>query len=107
MRVLGCGMTQFATRWSSGADSNIGTVAHLRELLEEIVVEEISLKRLKRLPTEAAQPQFLARERTQLGTPDADVLEVETRVARALKRRRGGAKGGAGSRAASGRRHLR
>jgi DICT domain-containing protein len=73
-------MTQFATRWSSGADSNIGTVAHLRELLEEIIVEEISLKRLKHLPTEAAQPQFLARERTQLGTPDADVLEVESRA---------------------------
>ena len=101
MRVLGCGMTQFATRWSSSSDVRIGTVAHLRELLDEIITEEMSLKRLKRLPKEAAQPQFVQRAAgaTQLGTVDADILDVESRsffsaaelerkVELALKRRR-------------------
>eukprot|EP00966_Prymnesium_polylepis_P007183 165724-Prymnesium_polylepis.1 len=80
MRVLGCGMTQFATRWSSSADQRIGTVAHLREVLEEITFEEMTLRRQRRLPTEAAPPQFVTRERTQLGTADEDVLEVESRA---------------------------
>ena len=101
MRVIGCGMTQYSTRWSSSADVRIGTVAHLRELLDEIILEEISLKRLKRLPKEAAQPQFQERAAAakQLGTVDADVVEVESRaffsmaemerkVEQALKRRR-------------------
>eukprot|EP00966_Prymnesium_polylepis_P075915 1760491-Prymnesium_polylepis.1 len=56
MRVLGCGLTQFATRWSSSSNERIGTVEHLREVLDEIIVEEHALKRLKRLPTEAAPP---------------------------------------------------
>ena len=59
MRVLGCGMAQYATRWSSSSDVRVGTVEHLRELLDEIITEEMSLKRLKRLPKEAAQPQFV------------------------------------------------
>ena len=80
MRVLGCGMTQFATNWSSSSDATIGTVEHLRGVLEEIVIEERSLKRLKRLPKEAAQPQFITRERQQLGTADEDVLDVESRA---------------------------
>ena len=79
MRVIGCGMTQFATQWSSSKDARIGTVDHLRGVLDEIIVEERSLKRLKRLPTEAAQPQFAARERVQLGTVDEDVLDIESR----------------------------
>ena len=100
MRVLGCGMTQYTTRWSSSSDVRIGTVAHLRELLDEIITEEMALKRLKRLPREAAQPQFVQRAAgaTQLGTVDADVLDVEARaffsadelerkVGQALKRR--------------------
>ena len=48
MRVIGCGMTQFATRWSSSSDERIGTVKHLRDVFDEIIVEERSLKRLKR-----------------------------------------------------------
>ena len=80
MRVLGCGWTQFATRWSSSSDISIGTVEHLRELLDEIIMEERTLKRLKRLPTEAAHPQYLSRDSLQLGTPDEDVLEVESRA---------------------------
>mmetsp|Transcript_24056 Transcript_24056/g.59701 ORF Transcript_24056/g.59701 Transcript_24056/m.59701 type:complete len:566 (-) Transcript_24056:199-1896(-) len=78
MRVLGCGMNKFATKWSSSSDVRIGTVVHLREVLDEIIVEEKTLARLKRLPTEAALPNFGKGERTQLGTADEDVLEVET-----------------------------
>ena len=33
MRVLGLGWTEYATRWSSKADDQIGTVAHLHSLL--------------------------------------------------------------------------
>jgi hypothetical protein len=49
-------------------------------VLDEIIVEERALKRLKRLPTVAAPPQFLSKEMTQLGTADEDVLEVESRA---------------------------
>ena len=76
MRVLGLGWTQYATRWSSSADSRIGTVAHLQELLEEIICEEIVLRGRRQLPTEAAPPQSAWRDSAQLGTLDADALEV-------------------------------
>ena len=57
MRVLGLGWTlQFATRWSSQADSKIGTVKHLTLLLKEILAEEIALRIKRKLPTEAAPP---------------------------------------------------
>ena len=44
MRVLGLGWTEYATRWSSKADTRIGTVAHLQTLLEEIMLEERSAR---------------------------------------------------------------
>ena len=52
MRTVGLGWTQFATRWSSNKDAKVGTVAHLRSLLIEIIAEEIVLRRLGKLPTE-------------------------------------------------------
>ena len=80
MRVLGLGWTHYATRWSSNKDARIGTVKHLTELLLEIIVAEISLTRLKRLPTEAAPPQDRLRELKQLGTLDADAAALECRA---------------------------
>ena len=80
MRVLGLGWTRYATRWSSNKDARIGTVKHLTELLLEIIVEEISLTRLKQLPTEAAPPQDRLRELKQLGTLDADAAALECRA---------------------------
>ena len=80
MRVLGCGWTQYQTRWSSKADSRIGTVAHLHELLEEIVLEEKSLARVKRLPTEAAPPHYQSADGAQLGTADVDGVEISKRA---------------------------
>ena len=52
MRVLGLGWTQFATAWSSGKDAHVGTVAHLQKLLEEILIYEISQRRLQRIPAQ-------------------------------------------------------
>ena len=85
MRVLGCGWTKFATRWSSQADSRIGTVAHLWTLLEEILDEERSRARFPAgsangLPTEAAPPHHAARDVGQLGTADADAMEIAARA---------------------------
>ena len=80
MRVLGCGWTRYATRWSSNKDARIGTVKHLTELLLEIIVEEMSLTRLKQLPTEAAPPQDRLRELKQLGTLDADASALECKA---------------------------
>jgi superoxide dismutase len=80
MRVLGLGWTQFATRWSSQADEKIGTAAHLTALLNEIIVEETALARLKKLPTEAAPPHHQARELKTLGTVDTDALEIEAKA---------------------------
>jgi hypothetical protein len=85
MRVLGCGWAQFATRWSSQADSRIGTVAHLWTLLEEILDEERSRARFPAgaangLPIEAAPPHHAARDVGQLGTADADAVDIAARA---------------------------
>ena len=78
MRVLGLGWDTYATRWSSQADARIGTVEHLKKLLiEEIIVEELALQRLKQLPKEAAPPHYAPRELMRLGTSDADALEIQ------------------------------
>ncbi|EOD11378.1 hypothetical protein EMIHUDRAFT_465077 [Emiliania huxleyi CCMP1516] len=83
MRVLGLGWSEYATRWSSAADSRIGTVAHLTKLLEELIKGETARKRfpadsVSGLPTEAAPPQLAAGGSTQLGTLDADAVEVRS-----------------------------
>ena len=80
MRVLALGWTQFATRWSSNKDSKVGTVAHLKALLKEILTEEMAARRLKQLPTEAAPPQVATRDLGQLGTADADAIEIEKKA---------------------------
>ena len=81
MRVLGLGWSTFATRWSSKADSRIGTVAHLKKLLiEDILPEEMAERRRGSLPTEAAPPQNLKREDVTLGTVDADAAVIERRA---------------------------
>ena len=80
MRVIGLGWTQFATRWSSNKDSKIGTVAHLRALLIEILEHEITARRMKELPDEAALPQQVSRDLGQLGAVDEDAMEIEKRA---------------------------
>ena len=80
MRVLGCGWSEFATRWSSNKDSKIGTVAHLRKLLGELLEHETTARRMKELPEEAALPQQVRRSLGTLGTVDDDAVEIEKRA---------------------------
>jgi hypothetical protein len=84
MRVMGCGWTEYATRWSANADQRIGTVAHLTELLEEIVLEERSRARFtpgseRGLPLEPAPPHHQAADLGQLGTADEDAAAIAAR----------------------------
>ena len=76
MRTIGLGWAQFATRWSSNKDAKIGTVAHLRKLLVEILEHEVTVRRMRELPEEAALPQQIKRDLGQLGTLDADARTV-------------------------------
>jgi hypothetical protein len=85
MRVLGLGWTQYGTRWSSKADERVGTVAHLHELLDEIIDEERMRSRFtagtaKGLPKEACPPQQTWSAGPQLGTLDADAEAVRAQA---------------------------
>ena len=80
MRVIGLGWDKFRTKWSAKSDPTIGTVAHLKSLLLEIIAHEMAKRRLKRLPTEAAPPQFTAKDLGELGTANADALAIKTKA---------------------------
>ena len=81
MRVIGLGWDQFKTKWSAKGDPTIGTVTHLRALLvDDILPHERAKGRLKRLPTEAAPPQFTAKELGQLGSANADALAIRSKA---------------------------
>ena len=85
MLVLGLGWTEFETCWSSNKDVRIGTVAHLTELLEEIIGHERARAHFtpgseKGLPTEAAPPQHGVCDTGKLGTLDADAVEIGRRA---------------------------
>ena len=69
MRVLGCGMTQFSTQWSSSSDVRIGTVEHLRDVLDEIIMEERALKRLKKLGGQRERLVKLLRQKNEPPLP--------------------------------------
>lgn len=78
MRVLGVGLTEYATQWSSSSDSNIGTVAHLRDLLiRTILPAERNMEQHDELPTEAQPPQSVPKKLQKLGTIDVDAIEIE------------------------------
>jgi hypothetical protein len=107
MRVLGCGWTQFATRWSAKADERIGTVKHLTALLEEIMEEDRAGGRFtagteKGLPIEAAPPHHQARVLGQLGTADADATAIAQRSMFSAEELRVNCEGGGGATAAGG-----
>ena len=80
MRVLGLGWMQFETAWSSGKDKHIGSIAHLRKHLDEILVHEMGQRRLKRIPTEAAAPEMKARTMKELGTATCDSKELAAKA---------------------------
>ena len=81
MRSIGLGWVQYSTKYSSQSDRKIGTVAHLQQLLVgDILPEEMALRRLKRLPVEAAPPHHEAQDLGQLGSADEDAMEIASTV---------------------------
>ena len=81
MRVIGLGWDQFKTKWSAKDDETIGTVNQLRTLLvDDILPYEHAERRLKRLPKEAAPPQFTAKDIGQLGSANADALAIQSKA---------------------------
>ena len=62
MRTVGCGWTQFETKWGFFSDERSHKIVDLqRMLLDDILPYEIQLRRLKKLPTEARRPRSTLR----------------------------------------------
>ena len=62
MRTVGCGWTQFETKWGFFSDERSHKIEDLkRMLLDDILPYEIGLRRLKKLPTEARRPRSALR----------------------------------------------
>lgn len=62
MRTVGCGMTQFETKWGFFSDERSHKIEDLkRMLLDDILPHEIQLRRLNKLPTEARRPRSALR----------------------------------------------
>ena len=79
MRTLGCGWTQFETKWGFFSDERMHTIEKLkRMLLDDILPHEIALRNHNKLPTEAAPPQLKRRILKQLGTKDVDAARIES-----------------------------
>ena len=58
MRTVGCGWTQFETKWGFFVDERQHTIDKLRRMLVgDIIPHEIALRRKRQLPKEAAPPQ--------------------------------------------------
>jgi hypothetical protein len=78
MRTVGCGWRQFETKWSFFSDERHHTIEKLRSMLiDDILPHERALRRLKKLPAEAAPPQLNSHVIKTLGTADADALKLE------------------------------
>lgn len=74
MRTRGLDFVEFRTRWSSGQDQNIGTVADLTAHLKEIITEEKRRRSVGELHKEAAVPTMhdAAQDIQGAGHADAD-----------------------------------
>ena len=80
MRVIGLGMVDHATAWSSSKDESVGTVEYLRNVLKQILVDENTLRRDGELPEEAMPPALKVKTLKTLGTPTAHALELQEEV---------------------------
>ena len=80
MRVIGLGFDEFKTKWSSGANEDIGTVDDLSKHLKLIVAEEADRRRTGRLPDAAVVPTMRRKTFKELGTatPQAQLLTAKT-----------------------------
>ena len=63
-------------RWSSSKDEDVGTVAELTVLLEEILMEEHELDCCDDLPDAAVVPTMRRKSFKELGTPTAQAKEL-------------------------------
>ena len=80
MRTLGCGWTQFGTKFTFLIDERAHTTEQLRGLLlDDILPHEMTLRRTKKLPKAAAPPQTKVRVLKALGSEDADALRLEAK----------------------------
>ena len=78
MRTLGCGWTHFKVKWGFDPDEKEETIkAWRKQLLDEIIPHEMTLRRQKRLPAAAAPPQVCSRITKVLGTTDTGALQLE------------------------------
>lgn len=82
MRVRGLGFVQFRPRmrWSSSKDVDVGTVAELTVLLEEILVEEHELDCCDDLPDAAVVPTMRRKSFKELGTPTAQATDLAVNI---------------------------
>jgi hypothetical protein len=82
MRVRGLGFVQFRPRmrWSSSKDEDVGTVAELTVLLEEILMEEHELDCCDDLPDAAVVPTMRRKSFKELGTPTAQAKELAVNI---------------------------
>jgi len=77
MRVIGLGMIDFETAWSSKADESVGSVEHLSGVLRKILMEEQEMRGEGRLPDEAVPPVLKVKTLKTLGTPTAHAEELQ------------------------------
>ena len=78
MRVIGLGFVEFKPAWSSSKDAQIGTVADLTSLLEEILDEERERSACRELPEVAVVPIMKRKSFKELGTPTVQAKELAT-----------------------------
>ena len=74
--MLGLGWSEFATKFSSKDDENVGSVAHLTEHLTTILKKETARRKAGSIPTEAATPAMAPKTMKQLGSPTEQVTAL-------------------------------
>lgn len=72
------GWRQFETKWTFFKEEKLHTIAQLQSMLcDDILPHEMAMRRMRKLPKEAALPQLRVRDLKRLGTTDAAVLSIE------------------------------
>ena len=80
MRVIGLGFVEFKTPWSSSKDDTVGTVAHLSQLLRDILMEEQERSACGELPDAPVVPVMKRKTFKELGEPTAQAGELGTTI---------------------------
>lgn len=80
MRVIGLGFDEYKAAWSSSKNEDIGTLDDLRQLLQDILMEEDRRRRASLLPLSVVVPQMRRKTFKELGTPTVQAEELATKV---------------------------